>query len=119
MEEHLEDVLVIVSFVFERPACLENQALRLRQDGELTIGIKFERGICGIELTEEKKGLLRRNLVREGNRLGKGDVDMPLSGEQRIEQPGVILKEGLFNAPGRLREKRKSQKERKNADGHH
>jgi hypothetical protein len=119
MEEHLEDVLVIVFLVLERPARLENKALCLGQDRELTIGIKFERGIGGIDLAEEKKGLLRRYLVREGDRLGEGDMDMALGRKKRIQQPRIVLEEGLFDAPCRLREKRKGQEKRKNAYGHH
>jgi hypothetical protein len=119
MEEHLEDVLIIVFFVFERPARLENEAFFLGQDRELAVGIEFERGIGGIDLAEEKIGLLRRYLVRERDRLGKRDVDMALGGEKRIQQPWIVLEEGFFDAPCRLREKGKSQEERKNADGRH
>jgi len=70
-------------------------------------------------LAEEKIGLLRRDLIREGDRLREGDIDMALSGEKRVKQSRVVLEEGLFDAPCGLREKGKGQEERKNADGRH
>ena len=44
---------------------------------------------------------------------------MALGGEKRIQQPWIVLEECLFDAPRSLKEKGKSQEERKNADGRH
>lgn len=58
-------MLIIVFLIFEGPTRLEYEASFFGQNRELAVGVEFERGIGGIDLSEEKKSLLRRYLVRK------------------------------------------------------
>jgi hypothetical protein len=112
VEKHLEDMLVVILLVFERPPRLENEPVFLGRDRELAVGIEFKRGISGGDLTEEKKGLLGRYLIGERDRLGKRNVDMPLGREQGIKQLGIVLEESLFDRPCSLGQEGEREEER-------
>lgn len=55
MEKDLEDMLVIIPLILERPPRLENEPVLLGQDRELAVRVEFKRRIGVIDLTEEKK----------------------------------------------------------------
>ncbi len=117
IEKDKEYVIVVFS-VFKGPSCFNNKAVIRCWRGFL-IRKKTGCRIRGEYTSEEKIGLLVRELIGKWNRLGKRDVDMALFWELGMEHFWTVLKESLFNVLGCWgKKKSEGRYERNNEVGH-